>query len=76
MTLKFLLSTQSPTTSKNFSHHGDFHNNEEAEMSVREWLRRREDTCTAMEFFGHCQNGMKIISMPGDYLRNYDNSRQ
>jgi hypothetical protein len=42
MTLKCLLSTQSPTTSKNFSHPGDFHHNEEAEMlCVNGWEREK-----------------------------------
>jgi len=61
MTLKYLQSTQSPTTSKNFSHPGDFHHNEEAEMAVREWLRTREDTSNALEFIAPCQNGIKAL---------------
>jgi len=61
MTLKCLQSTQYPTTSKNFSHPGYFHHNEETEMAVCEWLRAREDTSTAREFIAPCQNGIKAL---------------
>jgi hypothetical protein len=56
MTLKCLLSTQSPTTSKNFSHPGDFHRSEEAEMAVRDWLRAQENTSAALECITPCKN--------------------
>jgi hypothetical protein len=59
----------SPSTSKNFSHLGNFRNNEEAEMAVREWLRMREPFSTAMDFFCHLPKWDKYINMLGDYFR-------
>jgi hypothetical protein len=42
MTLMYLLSVQSPITSKNFSQPGDFHHNEEADMAVMNgWEREK-----------------------------------
>jgi len=70
MTLKCLLPTQSPTTSKNFSHPGDFHHSEGAEMAVREWLEAREDTSVALESIAPLQKWDKCFNMLGDYFRN------
>jgi hypothetical protein len=49
-----------------------FHNNEEVEMAVCQWLQKQEPDFNRDEIFKRLPRSDKFISILGDYVENND----